>query len=101
MALGSKVTLEIDSSAVQFLDGAVEYARAGAIPAGLKNNREFIMSCVEGTSPVEDLLYDPQTSGGLLLSMPQADAARYMRKCPTAYIIGRVTTRQEKPLRIQ
>ena len=101
MALASKVTLEIDSSRVRFLSGAVEYARAGAIPDGLKNNREFIASCVAGSSSVEDLLYDPQTSGGLLLSMPEASAARYMRKCATAFVIGRVTERQEKPLRIK
>ena len=39
MALGSGVTLEIEVGCVQFLPGAVEYARAGAIPGGLKNNR--------------------------------------------------------------
>ena len=38
MALGSGVTIEIDVDAMQFLPGAVEYARAGAIPGGLKNN---------------------------------------------------------------
>lgn len=101
MALGSKVTIEIDSGKVQFLGGAVEYARAGAIPAGLKNNREFISGCVEGSSPVEDLLYDPQTSGGLLLSMPEAAARRYVRKYSAAYLIGRVTKRRGSPLRIQ
>src|SRR5262249_37772260 len=41
MALGSNVTIEIDSRCVQFFDGVVEYARTGAIPGGLKNNREF------------------------------------------------------------
>jgi selenide,water dikinase len=100
MALGSKVTIEIDSSRVQFFGGAVDYAAAGAIPAGLKNNREFILNYVEGSSPFEDLLYDPQTSGGLMLAMPEADATRYLRKYPPAYIIGRVLPEQEKPLRI-
>src|SRR5262249_18484724 len=56
----------------------VEYARQGAIPGGLKNNREFV-SCavrVEGAiaPEVEDLLYDPQTSGGLLISVGRDDA---------------------------
>ena len=41
MAAASRVTLEIDASLVRFLPGALEYARAGAIPGGLKNNREF------------------------------------------------------------
>jgi selenide, water dikinase len=100
MALGSKVTLEIDSSLVRFLDGAVEYAQAGAFSGGLGNNREFVASCVEGSSAFDDLLYDPQTSGGLLLSMPEKDAAELEREFPPAYRIGRVLERQKKPLRI-
>jgi selenide,water dikinase len=100
MALGSKVTIEIDSHRVQYFDGAVEYAKTGAIPGGLKNNREFIVSCVEGSSEFDDLLYDPQTSGGLLLALPEADAARYLKKYPPAYVMGRVVERQEKPLRV-
>ncbi len=100
MALGSGVTLEIDSKKVHFLDGAVEYAKAGAIPGGLNNNREFIASCVEGSSEFDDLLYDPQTSGGLLLSISEAGASRYLQQYKPAYVIGRVLERQRKPLRI-
>jgi selenide,water dikinase len=100
MARASGVTIEIDSKLVKFLNGAVEYARAGAIPGGLKNNREFVASCVEGSSEFDDLLYDPQTSGGLLLSMPEPHSVRYMRRYPQAYVVGRVMARGEKPLRI-
>jgi selenide,water dikinase len=100
MAIGSKVTLEIDSSLVRFLDGALEYAAAGAFSGGLGNNREFVASCVEGTSPYDDLLYDPQTSGGLLIALPEKDAAELARNLPAAYRIGRVLERQAKPLRI-
>ena len=100
MALASKVTIEMDPRAVRFLPGAVEYARQGAIPGGLKNNREFAASCVEGRSEFEDLLYDPQTSGGLLISLPEADAAALQKKMPDAYRIGQVTERQVKPLRL-
>jgi selenide, water dikinase len=100
MAIGSKVTLEIDSSLVRFLDGALEYAEAGAFSGGLGNNREFVASCVEGSSPYDDLLYDPQTSGGLLIALPEKDAAELARNFPAAYRIGRVLGRQGKPLRI-
>jgi selenide, water dikinase len=100
MAIGSKVTLEIDSSLVRFLDGAIEYAEAGAFSGGLGNNREFVASCVEGTSRYDDLLYDPQTSGGLLIALPEKDAAELARNFPAAYRIGRVLDRQAKPLRI-
>ena len=100
MALASKVTIEIDPRAVQFLPGAVDYAREGAIPGGLKNNREFASSCVEGSSDFEDLLYDPQTSGGLLIALADRDAALLEAKLPAAYRIGRVTERKSKPIRL-
>jgi selenide,water dikinase len=100
MALASKVTIEIDSRSVQFLPGAVEYARQGAIPGGLNNNRDFAGSCVEGQSDLDDLFYDPQTSGGLLISLPERDAAGLESKFPAAYRIGRVVEKSRKPIRI-
>jgi selenide, water dikinase len=100
MALASKVTLEIDPRNLRFLPGAVEYAKQGAISGGLNNNREFAASCVEGTSEFEDLLYDPQTSGGLLIALSEHDAARLETKLPDAYRIGQVTDRQSKPIRL-
>lgn len=100
MAIGSKVTLEIDSSLVRFLDGALEYAQAGAFSGGLGNNREFVASCVEGSSRYDDLLYDPQTSGGLLIALAEKEAVELERNFPAAYRIGRVLDRQAKPLRI-
>ena len=100
MAIASGVTIEIDSRAVRFLPGAVEYARQGAIPGGLKNNREFVSSCVAGTSEFDDLLYDPQTAGGLLISLPESDAARLERKFAAAHRIGKATIRQNKPIHL-
>jgi|HubBroStandDraft_1064217.scaffolds.fasta_scaffold05936_5 selenide,water dikinase len=104
MALASGVTLEIEVDRLRFLEGALEYARLGAIPGGLTNNREFA-SCVVETSrdlpaEVEALLYDPQTSGGLLIALPEADAAALAGAFPDAQAIGRVLTRQAKPIRL-
>jgi selenide, water dikinase len=98
MALASHVTLEIDPRKIQFLPGAVDYARQGAISAGLNNNREFAASCVEGAWEFEDLLYDPQTSGGLLIALPERDAVRLETKLPDAYRIGQVTQKRNKPI---
>jgi len=100
VALASGVTIEIEAEAVQFLPGAVDYARLGAIPGGLKNNREFASPCVEGKSEFDDLLYDPQTSGGLLISLPEADAEALEHVFGEAYRIGRVTHRGAKPIRL-
>ena len=104
MALASGVTLEIEADRLRFLPGAVEYARAGAIPGGLKNNREFASCVVEARrdipAEIDDLLYDPQTSGGLLISMPEEDAAAFERALESAYRVGRVLERGEKAIRL-
>lgn len=100
MALASKVTLEIDSASIEFLPGAMDYAARGAIPGGLNNNRAFVADCVlvkPGVDPtVLQLLYDPQTSGGLLISVPEASAARIPGR-----MIGHVRERSEKPVVVQ
>jgi selenide,water dikinase len=104
MAVASGVTLEIAVDAVPFLPGASDYARLGAIPGGLKNNREFISCAVAAEVPIareiEDLLYDPQTSGGLLIALSESDAAALERSLHGARRIGRVVERQEKPIRL-
>jgi selenide, water dikinase len=104
MALASDVTLEIDVNRIQFLPGAVEYARAGAIPGGLRNNEEFASCVVERAreipAEVEKLLYDPQTSGGLLISLPEKDAVALTERLEGAYRIGRALPRGLKPIRL-
>ena len=104
MALASGVTLEIEVDRLRFLAGALEYVRLGAIPGGLKNNREYASCAVETVRDlapeVENLLYDPQTSGGLLIALPEADAAALAGAFPDAYAIGRVLPRQAKPIRL-
>ncbi len=105
MALGSGVTLVIDVDAIRFLPGAVDYARQGAVPGGQKNNYEFA-SCVvekacELAPEIETLLYDPQTAGGLLISLPEQDAASLVTRLPAAYRVGRVLERGDKPIRLE
>jgi selenide,water dikinase len=109
MALASDVTLEIEVDRILFLPGAVEYARAGAIPGGLRNNRDFAACVVEiGVvehgreipEEIENLLYDPQTSGGLLISLPEKDAAELTQRLEGAYRIGRALAREGKPIRL-
>jgi selenide,water dikinase len=104
MACASQVTLEIEVDRVRFLPGALEYARQGAIPGGLKNNREFASCAVETgreiPREIEDLLYDPQTSGGLLISLPERDAALLERALAGACRIGRVLPVEGRAIRL-
>jgi len=104
MALASGVTLEIEIDRLRFLPGAVEYARQGAIPGGLNNNKDFASCVVESSreipAEIENLLYDPQTSGGLLIALSETDATGLMAKFEDAYRIGRVTARGAKPIRL-
>lgn len=104
MAVASGVTLVFETSAVPLLPGAYDYARAGAIPGGLNNNRDFASCAVSvqaGIDPVvEQLFYDPQTSGGLLISLPESDVAKIQALYPPARRIGRVTERREKPIEL-
>ena len=100
MALASGVTLEIRSDQVRMLPGAQQYAAAGAIPGGLNRNRDFVAPCVEGDLSGRELLFDPQTSGGLLISISENDAAAFAESCLAAYRIGRVIERSAKPLRV-
>ena len=105
MAAASGVGLELDHTRLEFLPGALEAARAGHQPGGLKNNREFVSCAVEirgSLAPeVEALLYDPQTSGGLLISVEEQDAAALEQALKQAQIpaaiVGRVRS-EPRPL---
>lgn len=78
MAAGSGVSIAIESSCMEFLPGALGAANGGFLPGGLKRNIEFVSGCVEFSDeviePVRNLLFDPQTSGGLLLAVAARDA---------------------------
>lgn len=88
MALASKVALRIFINKIPLLDGALECIRAGHIPAGLRANREFA-ECVVGyedgvSEELKAILFDPQTAGGLLISIGSEDAAELSRALNSA-----------------
>jgi selenide,water dikinase len=73
-----KIGIRVFVDAVPILPGAEEYAGMGLVPGGAHRNREFYTPRVEGgeaLSPtLRDVLYDPQTSGGLLIAVPEEEA---------------------------
>lgn len=93
------ISVVVNSSKVPFFDGVEELARFGLIPGGMYKNRDYIQSHVsfeDGINlEVQDLLFDPQTSGGLLLAMSKEDAKTYIESMDNkAWEIGYVS----KPL---
>ena len=97
MAQGSDVALHIDVSAIDLIPEALEFARMGVLPAGMYRNRSFAEAGVDvGTTElaVQDLLFDPQTSGGLLMAVDPADADALLVELtpvvPSAQRIGTV-----------
>lgn len=109
MAEGSHVTLEIFMGQVPVQEEALEYARMGLVPAGMYRNRSFTEERIELGEVEEarmDLFFDPQTSGGLLISVSPDDGEDILRGLKEAGIgtsfamIGRVTEPGEKKVRL-
>ena len=84
VAKASRLSIQIDHSKLPLLPGALEYSRAGFCAGGLTNNRDFFGTCVslsESISPeMQNVVFDPQTSGGLLIFCPPQDAASLLVK---------------------
>ena len=103
MAQGSGCTIHIQTDRVPYHPEALELAAMGLVPAGAYRNREFAQAgvAVRGklSLAMEDILYDPQTSGGLLFALPGEEAedclARLRESVPDAAIIGYVTEKEE------
>lgn len=101
MALASRVCITFSASKVPVFEEALEYARFGFNPEGLYNNQEYLKDKVllQDTLAQElvDVLYDPQTSGGLLLSMPEKDAIAYAQA--TGFpVVGQVGAKGAVPV---
>ena len=97
MAQGSDVLLEIAPGKIDLIPEALEFARMGILPEGMYRNRRFAEQWVEPGKTelaVQDMLYDPQTSGGLLIAVDAADADEMERELqkavPSCQRIGRV-----------
>ncbi len=109
MASASEVTFDIRVNDIAYMEDAVDFAKMGLVPAGTYKNRGYSMDNVEPGSVEEhylDLLYDPQTSGGLLISvspeslsgmMADFDAAELDTKVS---VIGKVAEKSGKLIRL-
>jgi selenide,water dikinase len=103
IARESAVTLEIELGALPLLPDALLLAPSFQ-PRGLRANRERFAGLVEyrrrPPEPEDALLFDPQTSGGLLLCVPEGESSSVLADLPLARAIGRVTASGTHPLRV-
>jgi selenide,water dikinase len=101
VARASNVTLEIEAARVPLLPGALELARAGCLTSGDKTNRRYVGDEVLTSDTLDpalvNLFFDPQTAGGLLISIEAARAdallAALRARYPAASVIGRAVAR--------
>jgi len=109
MAKGSHKSIEIDSSNIGIIEGAIEQAEMGIIPAATYRNQEYIsdyISFEDVEISMQDVLFDPQTSGGLIISIPK----KYLNQLTdyldehleTQYsVIGKVIDQNEKAIYVK
>lgn len=108
MAQGSSVTLEFDHTRIPAMEGAMDCIDRKMIPGGLVNNRKYLEPLVKFKDtvpePMRTLLFDPQTSGGLLISCRADQAAAMILEMQQheipAVAIGTVVEKDAVPLRV-
>ncbi len=99
LATASGVALEIESAKVPLLPDVLELIEQGMLTRGDKNNRVYVGDCVKFgpnvSSRMQSALFDPQTAGGLLISLGESNAARFLELVPGAAVIGKVTAMED------
>ena len=105
MCSGSDLSASVDVSAIDFIPQAIEFARIGLLPEGMYRNRTYAEHAVEcGNTELAlcDLLFDPQTSGGLLCAVDPIDADAVFEALkvavPSAQRVGMITEKREKSI---
>lgn len=106
MAHGSSVSLKINFDRLPLFPKVMKFAVAGSVPGGTSANRKYLLDEVEYlrkcTEPEQNLLHDPQTSGGLLISLPVGKREDFLeaagKRGLTVFEIGEVIANSAKPL---
>ena len=107
MAKASNVAMEFELDAVPFLPGTMEAVEGGHLTGGEKRNRDYVEGGVDwshGNEKAQHVLYDPQTSGGLLICVAKNDAEKLLNELkpahPFAGIVGRTTSSGTPAIRV-
>lgn len=94
MALQGSVDLRLNASALSWLPGARRYGQEGAFPGGMGRNMDYFAPSVNFDATIDtltqDMLWTPETSGGLLVALPAERVAAFVERIPQAVVIGEV-----------
>ncbi len=104
IARASNVTLRVDLSSVPVFEGVREAVKAGATTDGAKRNADYLKDLVrwdKGSDEDRAILFDPQTSGGLLVCISRGETANYLSRVGGAVVIGEVIERGEVAIEVQ
>ena len=105
MAKASDVTFQLRAESVPLLPDVLELIKQGMLTRGDKNNRVYVGDTVkfvrDVSSEMQSALFDPQTAGGLLISLPEAAAAEFMKDLPEASVIGSVHKKTEHLIEVE
>ena len=100
MAKASNVTFDIRSESIPLLPDVLELIAEGMLTRGDRNNRVYVGETVAFDSNVSAVMqsacFDPQTAGGLLISLEEGRAVEFLDRFPGAALIGRVTEKRER-----
>lgn len=108
MASASKITIKLFKDSIPVVSGAKEFAEMGLVPAGTYNNKKYLegkYELKEVPQWLEDILFDPQTSGGLLISLPRSEADKLMKELNQlelkSAVIGEVIEEGKVPIIVE
>jgi selenide,water dikinase len=108
MASGSDVEVELYADRVGFMTDTLEYANMGLIPGGAYTNREYLTDKIAITGDVDpvikDLLFSPETAGGLLIAVSEEKAralqAAMKERDVACFHVGRITGKGFRPIKV-
>jgi len=104
IARASKVTLRVELDSIPVFAGVREAVRAGSTTDGAKRNAEYLKDLVrwnKGSEEDRAILWDPQTSGGLLVCVSRPKTGDYLSRVPDSVVIGEVIERGEVAIEVQ
>jgi selenide,water dikinase len=104
IARASKVTLRVDLDSIPVFAGVREALRAGSTTDGAKRNAEYLKDLVrwsKGSGEDRAILFDPQTSGGLVVCVNKSKVAEYLSRIAGSVVIGEVIQRGEVAIEVQ